>query len=122
MDYSFDDNDPYDGTSYYRIKQTDFDGKYKYSDIKAVNSKIEKLKLVPNPADAETNVNFGLRRAQDVTIKIIDITGLSVFEKTFSGTKGINEIPVDISNFGKGIYNVILIANGEVSTEKLSVF
>lgn len=122
IEYTFDDNDPYYETSYYRVKQTDFDGKYKYSDIRVVNSKIEKLKLIPNPADAETKLNFNVRRAQDVNVKIVDITGMIVFEQNVQANKGMNNLSIDISSFGKGIYSVVLVSNDEVSTVKLSVY
>ncbi len=35
--YSFVDEEPLDGISYYRLKQVDFDGDYSYSSIKTVN-------------------------------------------------------------------------------------
>jgi hypothetical protein len=124
VDYTFIDYSPYEGTSYYRVKQTDFDGKYKYSDIRNVNSMTEtmKLKLVPNPADIEVNLNFKLSSADEIVINIFDISGLLVYQKTVEGHKGVNTIPVDLSDFGKGIYNVKVITSREVMTEKLSVF
>lgn len=33
IDYSFTDTHPYSGISYYRLKQTDYDGKYSYSSV-----------------------------------------------------------------------------------------
>ena len=38
------DNNPYDLT-YYRLKQVDFDGKFRYSDIISIDNRI-KLKIV----------------------------------------------------------------------------
>ncbi|MBK8051959.1 MAG: T9SS type A sorting domain-containing protein [Saprospiraceae bacterium] len=35
--YSFTDVSPLRGTNYYRIKQTDFDGKFSYSDVRSVS-------------------------------------------------------------------------------------
>lgn len=37
--YSFVDEEPLDGISYYRLKQIDFDGDYSYSSIKTINRK-----------------------------------------------------------------------------------
>src|SRR5690606_38659659 len=34
--YRFSDKNPFAGTSYYRLKQTDFDGKFSYSEIESV--------------------------------------------------------------------------------------
>jgi len=36
LEYSFVDKNPINGISYYRLKQTDFDGKFEYSDIISV--------------------------------------------------------------------------------------
>jgi hypothetical protein len=48
--YSAIDYDPYNGTAYYRLKQTDFDGKYTYSNIVAVDfEKSFTFSIYPNP-------------------------------------------------------------------------
>ncbi len=122
IEYSFDDHNPYFETSFYRIKQTDFDGQYKYSDIRTVNSKVDKMRLIPNPADEETKLNFTVRRAQNVNVKIVDITGMVVFEQTIQAIKGMNNTSIDLSTFSKGVYSVMLVTNDEVSTEKLSIY
>lgn len=53
-EYDFNDDAPEFGTSYYRLKQTDFDGKYEYSELIAVqydmnDDGICTLKVYPNP-------------------------------------------------------------------------
>lgn len=44
--YSFYDHNPYKATSYYRIKQTDFDGKFKYTDVIAIKAGTTDLELI----------------------------------------------------------------------------
>lgn len=44
--YSYTDRQPYQGISYYRIKQTDFDGKFEYSELISVRSGEKGLILV----------------------------------------------------------------------------
>lgn len=41
LEYNFVDYSPYSGTSYYRIKQTDFDGKFDYTQLISVQSNNE---------------------------------------------------------------------------------
>ncbi|MEO1652960.1 MAG: T9SS type A sorting domain-containing protein, partial [Bacteroidota bacterium] len=50
--YAHQDLDPYTGWSYYRLKQTDKDGAFTYSEIKSVKieaSAFASLKIYPNP-------------------------------------------------------------------------
>ena len=51
LEYSFIDESPYVGVSYYRLKQTDFDGSYSYSSTKSVslNSSSFTASIFPNP-------------------------------------------------------------------------
>lgn len=51
--YETYDNNPYAGTSYYKLKQVDFDGAYEYSDIRAVRfeeNSMSTISLYPNPS------------------------------------------------------------------------
>jgi hypothetical protein len=45
IDYEFDDYNIDNNISYYRLKQVDFDGKFRYSDIISIDNRI-KLKIV----------------------------------------------------------------------------
>ncbi|MEX1002309.1 MAG: T9SS type A sorting domain-containing protein [Crocinitomicaceae bacterium] len=49
LTYSEIDRNPFIGVSYYRLKQTDFNGKYEYSPIVQVNRKVDKITVYPNP-------------------------------------------------------------------------
>ncbi|HTN20909.1 MAG TPA: pectinesterase family protein [Pelobium sp.] len=55
--YSFVDQNPLDGSSYYRLNQIDLDGKNAYSDLRSINlaSGIN-LVLYPNPVSNELNI------------------------------------------------------------------
>ncbi|HSY76009.1 MAG TPA: hypothetical protein VK890_04085, partial [Bacteroidia bacterium] len=50
LSYSAIDENPFNGTSYYRLKQTDYDGHYSFSDIVPVNiSSKTGVSVFPNP-------------------------------------------------------------------------
>ena len=117
--YSAVDEDPYHGMSYYRLKQTDHDGKISYSDLVAVEI-IPRLNLSvrPNPATDYLEVrleNFSKNTAfltiteYDSEIKIFDTKGQLVYEKKLVGT--FKEFNIDISSFDPGMYFVSLTAN-----------
>ncbi|MDX2361121.1 MAG: hypothetical protein QNK23_09960 [Crocinitomicaceae bacterium] len=46
QEYSFVDYNPFKGTSYYRLKQTDFDGEFKYTDLVSVTQKGSNTELI----------------------------------------------------------------------------
>jgi hypothetical protein len=52
LTYKITDLNPYYGTSYYRLKQTDYDGQFEYADIKSVDLGSDKpfnINVYPNP-------------------------------------------------------------------------
>ncbi|MFN8166660.1 MAG: T9SS type A sorting domain-containing protein [Bacteroidia bacterium] len=84
--YSFIDHSPLPGTSYYRLKQTDYDGKFKYSDIDAVTITDQLgaglYDAFPNPSDgSDLNVKIKARRGDEVLIKINDVTGKECYSQ-----------------------------------------
>ena len=50
--YSAVDYNPFEGISYYRLKQTDYEGESSYSDaVTVVSEAIYETRIYPNPAD-----------------------------------------------------------------------
>lgn len=108
LSYAFTDTEPYRGLSYYRLKQTDFDGRSSYSEIVAVMlTDKNSLIGVPNPASDEFTVYFDSEMEYDFTLT--DMNGRVVFEKK-QITSGYS---MNASPFASGMYQVKL-SNEEV--------
>jgi hypothetical protein len=79
---SFDEK-PVVGTSYYRLKQTDLNGKFNYSDSKVVKyTSGDNIFAFPVPNTGNT-VNFkGIVQPKNIQLTIHDISGAKVFSTT----------------------------------------
>lgn len=109
---------------YYRLKQVDMDGTFTYSAIVVVNlSKgnhtIETI--APNPFDNTLKVTFKSNETvSNVQVKITDINGRIVSEKTISSPVGMQFINLDnLANLATGMYHVVVVANGETNIYKV---
>jgi hypothetical protein len=104
MSYSLPDNNPYPIT-YYRLKQTDFDGKFTYSQMIsiAINS-IDIISIYPNPSS--TTISYIISSMEDTQVKIdlIDVLGRSIVTQTQSVLQGINNFSLSVSNLSDGSY------------------
>ncbi len=110
------DKQPYSGISYYRLKQTDFDGKFEYSEIESVNLGEDKnqiaLKIYPNPAiDNTVHISFTSEVVEVNTINVYDAVGKIIYTEQFQSVKGINEHTITIPDLAEGIYNIELESN-----------
>jgi hypothetical protein len=74
--YNFTDQVPVIGINYYRLKQVDLDGNYKYSKTVTVNfSEVQRtMTLYPNPADGFINIDIS-RPAEKLTLAIHSVDG-----------------------------------------------
>jgi len=84
--YKTTDSNPAYGRSYYRLKQTDFDGKFSYSDLVVVDyegSRFSTLKVYPNPSNGHnlTIAVNGLKDQATVPVQIYNIQGQKVFDR-----------------------------------------
>lgn len=108
--YQFFDDDPFPGVSYYRIKQSDFDGTSDFSDIIAVVfQNTSSFEVFPNPVIDEITI-FGV---QDGWIRMVDSTGKILIEETLNGQK------LDLSTLPKGVYFLLLNSNQFAYMKKL---
>ncbi|HXB41940.1 MAG TPA: T9SS type A sorting domain-containing protein [Bacteroidia bacterium] len=112
--YSYIDNNPYPDVSYYRLKQTDYNGAFKYSKAIIFNRDAELragLKIVPNPATKEITLQYNCADEEIATIIIYDSKGIVVENSEKHCLVGKNSIEFDLSNYTKGIYFITFSTN-----------
>jgi hypothetical protein len=119
IDYSFTDANTYAGVSYYRLKQTDLDGRSYYSLIKAVKGESSVNVLIwPNPNDGQFSIRLeGINDQREA--QIIDINGRMVQKLTIKGSQ-----LVTIRNLTPGTYVLCIpdaFGSGEHFKEKVMV-
>lgn len=79
--YSYDDLNPFAGISYYRLRQTDFNGESTWSDIHSVNISNDEIRIevFPNPVADFVNINSS---SEDLlNIKMTDTNGKLVLQE-----------------------------------------
>ncbi|MBI2968601.1 MAG: T9SS type A sorting domain-containing protein [Bacteroidetes bacterium] len=117
--YAAIDRDPYYGISYYRLKQTDFNGRYTYSNIVAVNiARTYNFFIHPNPAKNKLNISFASTDETSAEIQVTNILGKPVIHLKYSGRKGENSIPVDIRSLPQGLYFIKVASGNDTFMEK----
>ena len=128
LNYTDVDIQPLTGNSFYRLKQTDYDGHFSYSDIKAVKSKSNdfeqsNLKIVsfmPNPFWDHFQITFSVKQAGDLEIRLNNISGISLFKDHLRTNDGINSYEFnDLQGLPSGIYFINLTFNGQNQVQKV---
>jgi len=113
-DYSFTDNDPFSGVSYYRLKLLDIDGNSKYSVIRSVEIKgvNNNIRIVPNPVVNHAVLKFSASKNESVPLYIINAEGKRMMSKTISVRSGQNEVNLDQwSSLTPGVYIVQVVTS-----------
>ena len=110
IDYTFEDSNPSEGISYYRIRQVDFDGKWSYTPIKEINRNLSlEANIYPNPASKKIIVQFnGFHNAG--TIQVCDVFGKVVLETNLTGSA--EQASLDIAALKNGYYFVTIETSG----------
>lgn len=107
--YLFTDQNPATGLNRYRIKQVDYNGAYKYSEIKEVNYSGEKSFILsqnyPNPFNPVTTLKYYLPKSANTDIEIVSPLGQTVFKTILKNTEtGWQEYKWNAGNLASGIY------------------
>jgi Secretion system C-terminal sorting domain len=103
---------------YYRIKQTDIDGKSTYSPVRTVkfNQKQNIIQVNPNPIVDNITVKYMSDVSGSMDIRIINTNGQITVSKKSSMVKGYNNVAIyNLGSLAKGLYVVEVVLNGEVS-------
>ncbi len=124
--YNAVDETPVSGTSYYRIKQVDFDGHATYSMLVSVKTDAEILfSVYPNPSGRANNlfVNLQGSSAKEILVVVTDLTGREAYTKvTPSYRQGTFMIASEESSkLAPGIYLITATSDNVVYNQKLII-
>lgn len=108
-EYSFYDNNPLQGVSYYRLKMVDYDGNEKYSrtETVSINKIITGIKILPNPVRTQAVVQFNAVGNERAEIQLINADGRLMQSRAVNCNTGFNQAVLNIpSNYASGVYVV----------------
>lgn len=113
--YNDVDIQPYTGLSYYRLKQTDYNGAHTYSQIVPVNFSNNQLSTLNGLfiESGDLYLNHFTSNRNAARIEVMDAAGRNIFQGMIQPTEGNNIYQLPASSWSAGIYMVRLIQNGE---------
>lgn len=115
--YSTIDNNPFDGVSYYRLKQFYNNGKTNYSKVKSIELTKSNIILYPNPARNTVTIE-GISNGLDFLITIKTLDGKTVMKKN---SKISVDNKITLNNLDSGLYFIIIENSNETFVKKLEI-
>lgn len=120
--YEWVDERPLPNLSYYRLTQTDLDGRQEWFQIKKVLNRIaldRSIIIAPNPFTTELTAFINVPQTQKVTITITDLSGRVL--KTANGkyAQGAAEINIKTTDLPKGSYFLKVQGENFAQTQKI---
>ncbi len=110
--YQYTHEQPENGTHYYRLKQTDFDGQASYAPTVAVKiNKKNVAKLMPVPAKDIVTLSFDKPLDKSTRVSVRNSMSQEVY--TTYLTENASRYPIPVSNLLPGVYYLQLLVNGE---------
>jgi hypothetical protein len=127
LSYSFNDESPSRGIAFYRLKQTDFDGRFTFSKIKSVNFAAVKpsdalsiSSVAPNPFMDNFSVTYALKQNADVNLSISNASGQIVYETQQNALAGTNRFDfAEGNNLPKGLYFIKISYDNNSNVQRI---
>lgn len=110
--YKTIDEQPYRGTSYYRLSQVDLDGKRTYYPLKSITFNDEEILIFPNPTNNSSfTIEYKALTDDVLNVVIYNTLGEMIYKVKMEQKKGSFSEQVKTSLLSKGIYYVELSNN-----------
>nr|MDQ3073109.1 T9SS type A sorting domain-containing protein [Bacteroidota bacterium] len=121
-EYTFTDRNVADPVLYYRLRQTDYDGTYAYSQIIAVRitqAYTHELKLYPNPAADQVMLTFDSHGEEQLTIAVTDLSGRTVWQEMIAADKVTTHL-LNLETLPAGSY-IVSVTSPNSTEQKLLI-
>lgn len=123
IDYSYTDNSPYNGITYYRLKQTDFNGESETFEVVAAgceNDDAFDVITVYSNGDDIVNATIQVESESDYTFTLQDLSGRIIVQEQRFMDEGYNAVELQAKSLAPGIY--ILNCGNEINSISKKVF
>ena len=104
---------------YFRLKQTDFNGEYEYSEI--IFSSCDGSENIYYNQNNEIIFDVNSSVKENLSIQIYDVQGRVLIQSGFPASKGMNHFELNIDDLVTGTYNVVLISDKTMKNKKLII-
>ncbi len=104
--YQFTDYSPYKGTSYYRLRQVDYNGMYDFSPVVSVriSDEVSAVQVYPNPVTDQAWLLIKTSEETDGVLTLVDAAGKLVETLRIPLQKGSNGLSLSTSHLSPGVY------------------
>lgn len=125
LNYQAWDNEPLNVVSYYRLKQTDFDGSYAYSEIVTAdcNNNLSENSIMNTSQNSEMLfIEYYSMDEQLINICLYNVQGQLVKTlREVPSSAGVNNFVLDINSISKGIYMLTAASSDKISVQKIMI-
>jgi hypothetical protein len=120
LTYTWEDDQPLNGISYYRLKQTDFDGQFEFFSPVAVNfnSSVSKSEIVQVAAFGQQMDILLSNPTEAAYLVISDIQGRIIHRQMIDGSDAVQQITVNLPGNYSGNVMVIRLTGQHKSDER----
>ena len=114
--YEYLDDEVWTGVVYYRLEQTDIDGKQTLSDIITLNRSVTEVRIYPNPA--KDFIHLTVDTKEMITfVELADATGKIIFSEEVAS--GISQHSITTNDFRDGLYFIRITESSGNVTQKV---
>ncbi|WNJ17664.1 lectin-like domain-containing protein [Pontibacter sp. G13] len=121
--YETVDTDPLIGRSFYRLRQTDLDGRSALSNMVEVfvdpTSGAFSLNAFPNPSDGMMTLSYRLPSSKPAELMIFNAQGQMVKRMDLGSQEGLHAVDLDLTYLAKGVYMFRMVQDGESLTQSV---
>ncbi len=123
IQYSTIDKQPLNGVTYYRLKQTDYNGDYKYSNTKSVlienGNDFEVTNVVSLLSENTIEITITGSSQSDLKVDLFDELGKLIYTSNFKLSETYSKIIIPSDQLSSGIYLLNITGGNKVISKKI---
>ena len=120
--YSIIDPSPNIGTTYYRIVQTDFDGRKSISQYVQITLESDlSVYLFGNPIHEDSQVGIICSNNENISLAMIDIQGRLLFEDYYISNGSMHLVDIKVKDLVNGLYFLKVINGKKIIINKIII-